>query len=234
MRLIELRNILFFIAFLYVLIFGYNHCTTRFQNNEISDSEIVDSLKFENIIDKDTINRLEFISNKGESFIITYFNDNIYIKIRGKRMKTPIAIPYNSPIDKIIPCNGIAINKGKDTFEYKDYYMYNDTILLLPVFDFGNRINLFVINTLSGKTFSADKPRKSSMLSTYLNWFIFNQMEGSIITSNSLDLDGKTVIHKFKIINHELIYVSNEHIQSKFEIYSDDTIMKEFIRVISE
>lgn len=178
----------------------------------------------------DTGNRLQFKAQNKDSINVTYYLDTIHVTFNNKR---PIKIQYSTPVDIVVPCNCLAIKKDKGQFNYENYYLYKDSLLLLPVMDLNNRINLFVLNINNGILLYTNKPRKSYMLSTYLTWFIFNEKNGTIITSNSLDLEGKTMIHFFKINHSEIRYINTINKIASLDIYDDDEKMKTFIRKIT-
>jgi hypothetical protein len=185
-----------------------------------------------NSVEKDTLNKFQFLTKKGDTIKVSYLKDTLRITFNNEYAR--INIPYSAPVESIIPCNCLAIKKKRDFFVYENHYLYRDSILLLPVLDFDGRINLFVINTNNGKTLPVHKPRESYMLNTYLTWFVFNEKNGLIITSNSLDLEGKTILHTFKINKSELAYKKSINKQSNWDIYSDEENMKDYIKRIAK
>lgn len=179
----------------------------------------------ETFINDDSINVLKS-SKEGASLEVYYTNDSISINA-GK--KKTFKIPYKSAVDKILPCVGLFIKKGDKEYLYADHYIFRDSILLLPVQEINNRINLVVINISSGSVIPAIKPRESDFLTTAYPWFGFDVSKGIIITTNSIPLQCKTGIHKYKL-GTGLSYVGmlSENINS--EAKSDE---KELERIMT-
>lgn len=218
-------------VFILFLVFGCSQNTEQTTNAikvKSVDSTILNTVEPIN----DSVNRFQFSTRSSDSIKITYYQDTIHIAFNNKL--TVVKIQYSAPVDIVVPCNCLAVKKNKTQFYYENYYVYKDSILLLPVMDLNNRINLFVVNINSGKLLYTYKPRESYMLSTYLTWFIFNEKNGTIITSNSIDLEGKTMIHIFKINQAEIGYVKSVDKKANLDIYDDEQKMKNFIKLISK
>jgi hypothetical protein len=214
------------------MLFGCFQNTDENNNsNNTKTISVVDSLSDKGFV-TDTLNRFQFTTKKGDTVKVSFHKDTLYVKFNNK--DSQITIPFSAPIDNIIPCNCLAVKKRNGQFDYESYYLYKDSLLLLPVLDFDGRINLFVINTFNRRVLPVHKPRESYMLNTYLTWFVFNEKSGVITTSNSLDLDGKTMIHTFKITKSELTYLKSINKQSNLNIYSDEEKMKEYIKRIAK
>jgi len=226
-----MRTINILIIFILFLVWGCSQNIERDMNvvkMQSADSIGLNTLELAN----DSINRFQFSFHINDSIKVKHYQDTIYVTFNS----TPktIKIQYTAPVDIIVPCNCLAVKKNNAEFSFTNYYVYKDSILLLPVMDLSNRINLFVININNGKLLYCYKPRESYMLSTYLTWFIFNEKNGTIITSNSIDLEGKTVIHYFKIYQSEIGYVKSVNKVTNLEVYDDEKKMKNFIKQISK
>ena len=226
-----MRTINILIIFIFFLVWGCSQNIERDMN--VDKMQSADSIGLNTLeLANDSINRFQFSFHINDSIKVAHYQDTIYVTFNS----TPktIKIQYTAPVDIIVPCNCLAVKKNNAEFSFTNYYVYKDSILLLPVMDLSNRINLFVININNGKLLYCYKPRESYMLSTYLTWFIFNEKNGTIITSNSIDLEGKTVIHYFKIYQSEIGYVKSVNKVTNLEVYDDEKKMKNFIKQISK
>jgi hypothetical protein len=172
-----------------------NSPSSAYEKNSDTLTRSANINMIETSITNDSINVLKGSKDK-ISIDVNYMNDSISIEIRGKKK---IKVFYKSPIDEILPCVGILIKEGAQQISYSDHYIYQDSILLLPVQDINNRINLFVININSGNLIPIIKPVESDFLTTAYPWFGFDSGKGVIISTNSIPLQGKTTIHKYKL-----------------------------------
>ena len=194
-----------------------------------SNSAINDSISVKNY-DTNTINKLKIHTKYNETIILSFKRDTIHIKFTNQ--KSQLKIPYSSPVDNVMPCNGIAVRKKRGQYIYVTHYLYNDSLLMLPLLDLNNRMNLLVVNIFNGRVLPINIPRETNFLCTYLTWFIFIEKSREIITSNSLDLFGKTLLHTFKITPTEILHVKSIENQSNFNIYEDENKMKDYINRI--
>jgi hypothetical protein len=163
------------------------------QTSEDSNDSLTHKI---NIVDG--LNSLQFTNVSGDNFKVDYINDTIQIN-RGLK-NSLLKIPHKSPaFESILPCNCLAIFDKKETIRFENHYFYNDTLLLLPVKSINNITYLLTINLNSGKTLNLNGRNETKLLGTYLTVFVINASDKTIITSNSLDLNEKALIHYFTI-----------------------------------
>lgn len=215
-----MANISCILIFLCAL--GTNTCRADKICNERSNF----NLSFSKTITTDSINRIQGVLKNGDKLDICYKDSSIKININGKVIAQ---IPYSIPDEIVIPCNGLAVKCKNKPVIYKDYYINKDNFLLLPVFDFDGRINLFGINIKNGEILQLNKPRKSKTLSTNLTWFILDEDKGVIRTFDSLDDEGKSLMHIFKISPSEFLHIKSTYKKIGFDVFSDELKVKKYI-----
>ncbi|MBF7093084.1 hypothetical protein IUY40_16245 [Flavobacterium sp. ALJ2] len=141
--------------------------------------------------DKFEIDSLEVKDKNGVLYTIRYYNDTIYIS-KGK--ENILKIGYRERFDKVFPINGLIVNDKS-----KDCYITNNYMLLLPLSEVNNRINLVVVDLIDKKQINYQFKQTSDIITTAINSFYFNEKNNIIISTNSLNYEEKTTVHYYKI-----------------------------------
>ena len=175
----------FFKLTIILIVFVFLGCNLKTKEKAVS-KQIV-----KNEQNKFEIDSLEVKDKAGVLYTIKYYNDSIYVN-QGK--KNIIKIDYLNRFDKVFPLNGLIVNDIS-----KDCYITDDDLLLLPLSEVNNRINLIVIDLINKKQINFQFKETSDILTTAINSFYFNEKSKIIISTNSLNYDGKTTVHYYKI-----------------------------------
>ncbi|MCC9073881.1 hypothetical protein LNQ49_20050 [Flavobacterium sp. F-65] len=141
--------------------------------------------------EKFEVDSLEVKDKEGILYTIKYYNDSIYVTQNKKNI---IKIGYLNRFEKAFPVNGLIVNDKS-----KDCYITDSHILLLPLNEVNNRINLIAIDLINKKEISYQFKEKSDLITTAINSFYFNEKSNIIVSTNSLNYEGKTTVHYYKI-----------------------------------
>lgn len=175
----------FFKLKIILIVFVFLGCNLKNKENAISNNAIKNGQqKFE-------IDSLEVKDKEGILYTIKYYNDSIYVN-QGKN--NSIKIGYLNRFDQAFPVNGLIVN-DKST----DCYITNNHILLLPLNEVNDRINLMAIDLINRKEIDYQFKESSDILTTAINSFYYNEKSNIIISTNSLNYEGKTTVHYYKI-----------------------------------
>lgn len=69
----------------------------------------------------------------------------------------------------------------------------------MPLTEVNNRINLIAIDLVDKKEINYQFKQTSDILTTAINSFYFNEKSNIIISTNSLNYEGKTTVHYYKL-----------------------------------
>jgi hypothetical protein len=145
------------------------------------------------------IDSQEVKDKAGILYTIKYYNDSIHV---SQDKNDIIKIGYLNRFDKVFPLNGLIVNDRS-----KQCYITDNNILLLPLSEVNNRINLIVIDLRNKKQINFQFKETSDVLTTAINTFYFNEKNEIIISTNSLNYEGKTTVHYYrlgeKVITHK-------------------------------
>ena len=168
-----------------LIVFVFLGCNLKNRENPISKHTAKNEGK------KLEIESLEVKDKDGILYTIKYYNDSIYVTQDKKNI---IKIGYLNRFEKAFPVNGLIVNDKS-----KDCYITNSDILLLPLNEVNNRINLIAIDLLNKKEIYYQFKEQSDIISTAINSFYFNENTNIIVSTNSLNYEGKTTVHYYKI-----------------------------------
>jgi hypothetical protein len=177
-----------------LIVFVFLGCNAKTTEKDISKHVV------KNEQNKLEIDSLEVKDKVGALYTIKYYNDSIHV---SQNKKDIIKIGYLNRFDKVFPLNGLIIND-----KFRDCYITDNEMLLLPLSEVNNRINLIVIDLRNKKQINFQFKEISDILTTAINSFYFNEISKIIISTNSLNYEGKTTVHYYKLgkktITHEV------------------------------
>jgi len=184
----------FFKLKIILIVFVFFGCNAKTKEKDISKHVV------KNEQNKLEIDSLEVKDKVGALYTIKYYNDSIHV---SQNKKDIIKIGYLNRFDKVFPLNGLIINDKS-----RDCYITDNEMLLLPLNEVNNRINLIVIDLINKKQINYQfKETSDDILTTAINSFYFNEKSKIIISTNSLNYEGKTTVHYYKlgdkIITHQ-------------------------------
>lgn len=167
------------------------------------------------------IESLEVKDKAGILYTIRYYNDSIHVTQNKKEI---LKIAYLDRLDQIFPLNGLIVN---DTS--KDCYITDDNLLLLPLTEVSNRINLIVIDLINKKQINYKFKDTSDILTTAINSFYFNEKSKIIISTNSLNYEGKTTVHYYKTGKNLITHVGTKELELTAEMLESNEAFFKFL-----
>jgi len=212
-----------------LLIVGCNQVSTYKRPVVVKDSIVASIIKKDV---QDTSNQIKAVTYK-YALKIWQVNDSLRIQFKSGNKYSNIQFYCGSPSDNYIPCDGMLVtnNDSKINFNYKDYYIYHDSILLLPNLMVEKYFSLWVVNLYSGK-FIENKDSNAggyAYSSCYLG-FIFNPVNGYLIRGNEVDANNnEEIMSIFKISSTDIKYIRDFGIEVKDRTYCDDVLLKQII-----
>lgn len=196
-------------------VFVFSGCNSKNKENAISNNPIKNKQeKFEN-------NSLEVKDKEGVLYTIKYYNDSIYVD-QGKN--NIIKIGYLNRSDQAFPVNGLIVNDKS-----KDCYITDNHFLLLPLNEVNNRINLIAIDLKNKKEINYQFKETSDILTTAINSFYFNEKNNIIISANSLNYEGKTTVHYYKIGKGLITHQGTKELDLKPEMLDSNEALSKFL-----
>lgn len=177
----------FFILKIFLLVFVFLGCNLK-SNEKAVVKQVTKNQQGKVETETESI---EVKDKEGIIYTIKYYNDSIHVD-QGK--KNIIKIGYLDRLDKVFPVNGLIVNDKS-----KDCYITDNHILLLPLTEVNNRINLIAIDLVEKKEINYQFKQTSDILTTAINSFYFNEKSNIIISTNSLNYEGKTTVHYYKL-----------------------------------
>jgi len=196
-------------------VFVFSGCNSKNKENAISNNPIKNKQeKFEN-------NSLEVKDKEGVLYTIKYYNDSIYVD-QGKN--NIIKIGYLNRSDQAFPVNGLIVNDKS-----KDCYITDNHILLLPLNEVNNRINLIAIDLKNKKEINYQFKETSDILTTAINSFYFNEKNNIIISANSLNYEGKTTVHYYKIGKGLITHQGTKELDLRPEMLDSNEALSKFL-----
>jgi hypothetical protein len=142
---------------------------------------------------------------------IKYANDTIYV---CKNADTVFKTQYVFS-EKVLPFYGLITRE--DTVS-RCYYIYQKKYLFIPLNEINNRWNIIVLNLQTKQEVSA---QNGNMISTSVNWFYLDVKTGLLVSSNSINYDGKTEIAYNKIVNEKMVVQKSKKVRLDNEICMD-------------
>ncbi|OXB20372.1 hypothetical protein B0A80_19160 [Flavobacterium tructae] len=195
--------------------FVFLGCNSKNKENVISINEIKkEQVKFE-------IDSLEVKDRKGLLYTIKYYKDSIYVN-QGRH--NIIRIAYPNRFDNVFPINGLIAN-DKST----NVYITNNHILLLPLSEVNNRINLIAIDLVNKKEINYQFKQRSDIITTGINSFYFNEKNNIIISANSLNYEGKTTVHYYKIGRNLITHQGTKELNLTPEMLENNETLLKFL-----
>lgn len=167
---------------------------------EISHADEKGSLDSLEVTKEDSL--IIFNTERNLKIFVEYSKKSIYIK---NDKDTIVIVPYNYD-EEVLPVYGL-VTSGDTTIH--SYYIYKDKLLLLPVNDINNRMNLLIID-LQQKQYLKFANSDNYLIPTSINWYYFDIKNLIIVASNQINPDGKTMIHYYEISNDEIKLVDNK------------------------
>jgi hypothetical protein len=190
-------------------------CNLKNKENKVSNNIIKN--KQENF----EIDSLEVKDKEGVLYTIKYYNDTIYV---DQAKKSIIKIAYLNRLDRAFPINGLIVN-DKST----DCYITDNNILLLPLNEVNNRINLFAIDLKNKKEINYQFNDTSDIITTAINSFYFNEKTNIIISTNSLNYEGKTTVHYYKIGKSLITHQGTKELDLTPEMLESNEVLWKFL-----
>lgn len=138
-----------------------------------------------------TIDSLKVKDKEGVLYTIKYDKDSLHISQGSINI---IKINYPNRFDKAFPVNGLIVNDKSAAC-----FITSDHVLLLPLNEVNNRINLMAIDLRNKKEINFQFKERSDVITTAINSFYFNEKSNIIISTNSLNYEGKTTVHYYKM-----------------------------------
>ncbi len=203
MKLNRVHIILLFVLYFLLSCLGKSH-------NKIEEIQTKDIrlLVEENSFKSDSLDSLFFTD-------VQYINKAIYVY---KKENIITKVPYNYD-EQVLPVKGLVIS---DDTIIRNYYIYNNNILLIPVNEVNNRMNLVVVNLKEKKYLKYN--HDNYLIPTSINWFYFDVKTGILIGSNQINPDGKTMIHFYSITDKEIKLLKSE------SVFLDERICQDYAR----
>ena len=158
----------------------------------------------------------------GILYTIKYTNDTICVQ----REKEVIArIDYKVGIDKIFPINGLIVSN-----ESKNCYITKNQVLLLPLLEVNNQLNMIVVDLKKAKELQyRNKENQIDLITTGINCFYFNEEKMTIIGSNTLNYDGKTTLHYYKINSENITNIGYRDLNLTIEMLDNNEAFLQLI-----
>lgn len=205
----------FFKLKIILIVFVFLGCNLKTKEKTVS-KQIV-----KNELHKFQIDSLEVKDKAGDIYTIKYYNDSIHV---SQNKKDIIKIAYLDRLDQVFPLNGLIVN---DTS--KDCYITNDNLLLLPLNEVNNRINLIVIDLINKKQINYQFKETSDILTTAINSFYFNEKSKIIISTNSLNYEGKTTVHYYKLGKNLITHQGTKELDLTTEMLESNEAFSKFL-----
>ncbi|HXP49520.1 MAG TPA: hypothetical protein VN922_06195 [Bacteroidia bacterium] len=177
------------------------------------------------------------ISAYTKSYSLRIGDSNNYVVIDYKNSKKHNHISFISPPPNIT-CHALAIVTSTSAIgtNFKSYYIYNDSILLLPVISMQGtlRIGLYVINLFSQQLLEGNDSNDAHF--TSLPCIVFNKKTGVFAVSNTLstdeDLSEPTGVNFYKISSNHIIYLKQVNFVLSSKINNDSVYLKKIVKKI--
>ncbi|KQB37443.1 hypothetical protein [Flavobacterium aquidurense] len=205
----------FFKLKIILIVFVFLGCNAKTKEKDVS-KQIV-----KNEQNKLEIDSLEVKDKQGVLYTIKYFNDTIYVD-QGK--KNILKIGYLNRLDRAFPVNGLIVNDKS-----ADCYITDNQILLLPLNEINNRINLFAIDLKIKKEINYQFNDTSDIITTAINAFYFNEKTNIIISTNSLNYEGKTTVHYYKIGKSLIKHQGTKELDLTPEMLESNEVLAKFL-----
>ena len=200
-----------------LIIFLFYGCNPKNNKGTISKKE-----SNKECIDSDNERQIVH-DNEGILYTIKYANDTICVQ---KENDIITKIDYRVGIDKIFPINGLIVSN-----ESKNCYITKNQVLLLPLLEVNNQLNMIVVDLKKAKELQyRNKENQIDLITTGINCFYFNEEKMTIIGSNTLNYDGKTTLHYYKINNENITNIGNRDLKLTVEILENN---KAFFNLIN-
>ncbi len=183
--LFQMKLISFLKLKMILIVFVFLGCNLKNEESAISNNLIKSEQG------KINIDSLKVKDKAGVLYTIKYYNDTIYV---DRVKKNIIKIGYQNRSDQTFPVNGLIVNDNST-----DCYITGNYILLLPINEVNKRINLIAIDLKNKKEINCQFKDTSDIITTAINSFYFNEKTNIIISTNSLNYEGKTTVHYYKI-----------------------------------
>lgn len=190
-------------------------CNTKNKENPVSNTVI------KNKQEKFEIDSLEVKDKKGFLYTIKYFNDTIYV---DQAKKNIVKIGYLNRLNNPFPINGLIVNDKS-----ADCYITDNQILLLPLNEVNNRINLFAIDLKIKKVIDYQFNDTSDIITTAINAFYFNEKTNIIVSTNSLNYEGKTTVHYYKIGKSLIKHEGTKDLDLTPEMLESNEVLSKFL-----
>lgn len=171
--------------------------------------------------DKFEIDSLEVKDKNGVLYTIKYYDDSIHVS-KGKN--DIIKIRYHKRFDEVFPINGLIVNDKS-----RDYYITGNEMLLLPLSEVNNRINLVVVDLINKKLINYQFKEAFDILTTAINSFYFNEKDNIIISTNSLNYEGKTTVHYYKIGKNLIMHQGTKELDLTAEMLESNEAFFKFL-----
>lgn len=224
-----------FISLLFLLFF-ISGCTNEThksfsenKNTKTAPRNKIDTLDRQN----DTDNRQQIsIKNVNYALKIRQLHDSLHIVFQSKTKHLDTCLFNILPSDFILPCEALEIISNKsEAIDLKSYYLYKDTILLLPtMYTNGYTEYLWAINLYTGKVLADKNDSFSFYRYTHLPCFIFNKNNGYLLTTNSIDADNPyTGVRVYQIATVNVTHIKDMNENILFKVYDDTGYLKRII-----
>ncbi len=174
-------------------------------------------------VDSDKIDK-----KSNDSFLKIIKLSNGYLsleyKLKSENINHHFKIKYIDYSDIVFPDNGVGII-GSKSFKLKEYFIYNDNILILPTIGVNNLLSTYIINLKKEEVIGND-------IRTSLNLFWIRNRKNNIefIVSDTPEIKDDNnyyyVLNKYKLTNSELIFIKKDTLVLKSDTRED--LKKEF------
>lgn len=158
-------------------------------------------------------NNISFIYRNKKIHII-YSDNTINIYKDSSLVKS---IEYLSDFGNPLPINGLIINN-----KIHDYFILDEDILLLPLKEVNDRLNMLCINLQNMEIINFENSN-DFYIKTSFNWFYLNKAKCMIVAANSFNYEGNTEVRFYIIDKKKVKLTKTEELRLTFEMKENFT-----------
>ena len=167
------------------------------------------------------IDSLEVKDKDGVIYTVKYYNDSIHV---CRNEKNIVKIVYFNRSDEVFPVNGLIVND-----KLADGYITDNHILLLPLSEVNNRLNLIAIDLINKAEIEYQFKGRADMITTGINCFYYNEKNNFIVGTNSLNYEGKTTVHYYKISKKLIVHKATKELDLTPEMLESNEVFLQFL-----
>jgi hypothetical protein len=220
-----------------------NNACRNNTDNSYYKKESISSIQHrrEAVVDEqgDTNRRQQInVCNTNYKLKIWQIHDSLHIVFQSKTKYLDTSLFNVPPSDFILPCEALEIisdKRGDINVDFRNYYLYKDTILLLPtLYTNGYGEYLWVINLYTNKIIEDKKDSFGFYRYTHLPCFLFNKDNGNLLTTNTIEADNPhTRVGIYRITPTQINHLRETYFNIPVKIYEDSECLKRIIGELS-